>query len=305
MLRPWAIISTFRPWKESNLKTASSSTSPASTCHNCHTDAPGNFCSACGQSTTLHLPSAREFLHEFVAHYVALEGKLWRTLALLLFRPGVLSKEYIAGRRVRYVEPLRVYLTFSILFFAILKFSSPDMFLTVHDQQAQVSDHGARQIPENKPSQMQVSILGQTPALPRQWQNFEQLPTAEKQKLVVESFFHYAPYAMFCLMPLFALFLKILYLGSGRRYGEHFLFALHTNAFAFITMALMILIPVDIIRLVLGAWLLAYLPWAMWRVYPSGKLATVCRWALLMAAYCLTMGLAIVACIATGVMLRH
>ena len=253
----------------------------------------------------MHVPSAREFLHEFVAHYVALEGKLWRTLALLLFRPGALSNEYIAGRRVRYVEPLRVYLTFSILFFAILKFSSPDVFLTVHSQQAQVSAHGPSQIPENKSPTMQVSILGQTPTLPRQWQDFEQLPTAEKQKFVVESFFHYAPYAMFCLMPLFALYLKILYLGSGRRYGEHFLFALHTNAFAFITMALMTLIPIEIVRLALGAWLLAYLPWAMWRVYPIGKLATVCRWAFLMAAHSLTMGLAIAGCIATGVMLRH
>ena len=251
------------------------------------------------------MPSAREFLHEFVAHYVALEGKLWRTLALLLFRPGALSNEYIAGRRVRYVEPLRVYLTFSILFFAILKFSNPDVFFTVPGQQAQVSAHGAHQAPENNTSRMQVSILGQTPTLPRQWQDFVQLPTAEKQKLVVESFFHYAPYAMFCLMPLFALFLKILYLGSGRRYGEHFLFALHTNAFAFITMSLMTLIPVDLVRLALGAWLLVYLPWAMWRVYPSGKLATVCRWLLLMAAYVLAMSLAIVACIAIGVMLRH
>ncbi|MCA1863765.1 DUF3667 domain-containing protein [Janthinobacterium lividum] len=277
----------------------------SSTCHNCNTDAPGNFCSACGQTTTLHMPSAREFLHEFVAHYVALEGKLWRTLALLLFRPGTLSNEYIAGRRVRYVEPLRVYLTFSILFFAILKFSSPAVFLTVHGQPAQVNAQGPRHIPENKPSPIQLSILGQTPTLPQQWQDFEQLPTAEKQKLVVDSFYHYAPYAMFCLMPLFALFLKILYLGSGRRYGEHFLFALHANAFAFITMALMTLIPVNIIRLTLGAWLLAYLPWAMWRVYRSGKLATICRWLVLMAAYGIAMSLAILACIAIGVMLRH
>lgn len=287
------------------MKTVSPSTSPASTCHNCHTDAPGNFCSACGQSTVLHVPSAREFLHEFVAHYVALEGKLWRTLALLLFRPGALTNEYIAGRRVRYVEPLRVYLTFSILFFAILKFGSPDLFLTVHSQQPQASARAPSQTPENNASGMQVSILGQTPTLPHQWQDFQQLPVAGKQKLIRESFFHYAPYAMFGLMPLFALFLKILYLGSGRRYGEHFLFALHTNAFAFITMALMTVIPVDIVRLALGAWLLGYLPWAMWRVYPSGKLATVCRWLVLMAAYALAMSLAIVACIATGVMLRH
>ncbi|UUZ52454.1 hypothetical protein LP419_23575 [Massilia sp. H-1] len=49
------------------------------------------------------------------------------------------------------------------------------------------------------------------------------------------------PYAMFCLMPLFALYLKLLYLGSGRRYGEHLLFALHSNAFAFAMFGLMIM----------------------------------------------------------------
>ena len=48
---------------------------------------------------------------------------------------------------------------------------------------------------------------------------------------------------MFCLMPVFALYLKLLYLGSGRRYGEHMLFALHTNAFAFLLLGLIWVVP--------------------------------------------------------------
>jgi hypothetical protein len=43
------------------------------------------------------------------------------------------------------------------------------------------------------------------------------------------AFYSYVPYAIFCMMPLFALYLKVLYLGSGRRFGEHLLFALHTQ----------------------------------------------------------------------------
>ena len=82
---------------------------------------PGNFCQGCGQAAHLHVPSAREFLHEFIAHYVALEGKLWKSMALLIFRPGRLTRDYIEGKRVRYLEPLRLYLTFSIIFFAIFK----------------------------------------------------------------------------------------------------------------------------------------------------------------------------------------
>ena len=90
-------------------------------CRNCGTQAPLKFCPACGQETTLHPPTLGEFLHEFVGHYVALEGTLWRTLGLLICRPGRLTREYLDGRRRRYVLPLRLYLTASFLFFLVLK----------------------------------------------------------------------------------------------------------------------------------------------------------------------------------------
>lgn len=82
---------------------------PATTghCRNYAVVVSGNFCAACGQETLLHVASAREFLHELIGHYIALEGKLWKTLGLLLLRPGMLTAEYIAGRRARYVQPLR------------------------------------------------------------------------------------------------------------------------------------------------------------------------------------------------------
>jgi hypothetical protein len=53
----------------------------ASDCPNCGARVSGNFCHECGQETVLHPPSTREFLHEFIGHYVALEGKLWKSLA--------------------------------------------------------------------------------------------------------------------------------------------------------------------------------------------------------------------------------
>jgi hypothetical protein len=94
-------------------------------CANCGVAfAPGSaprFCPSCGQETTLHPPSVGEFLHEFVGHYVALEGALWKTLGLLVLRPGRLTREYFAGRRRRYVLPLRLYLSASFLFFLTVK----------------------------------------------------------------------------------------------------------------------------------------------------------------------------------------
>lgn len=69
---------------------------------------------------------------------------------------------------------------------------------------------------------------------------------------------------------MFALFLKILYLGSGRRFGEHVLFALHTKAFAYFIFGVMLLVNVGVIDFVLWCWLLLYLPWAMRHVLALG-----------------------------------
>jgi hypothetical protein len=67
---------------------------------------PGQYCPHCGQETNEHLPSAREFLHEFVLHYFAAEGRLWRTLGALVLHPGRLTIEYLRGRKRKYVLPL-------------------------------------------------------------------------------------------------------------------------------------------------------------------------------------------------------
>ena len=83
-------------------------------CRNCGAPADGNFCPGCGQDTKAHPPSAREFLHEFAQHYVAIEGSLWTTLKKLAV-PGALTLEYLAGRKRRYIHPLRLYLTASVV----------------------------------------------------------------------------------------------------------------------------------------------------------------------------------------------
>jgi hypothetical protein len=95
-------------------------------CRNCGAEIPpvtppARYCVQCGQETALHPPHLGEFLHEFIGHYIAIEGALWKTLGLLVLKPGRLTREYFEGRRRRYVLPLRLYLTASFLFFVVLK----------------------------------------------------------------------------------------------------------------------------------------------------------------------------------------
>lgn len=97
-------------------------------CLNCGATLTGAFCAACGQKADVHRSLAHaieEFLHG-LTHF---DGKLWRTLPLLLWRPGRLTREYVHGRRARYVSPVAMFLlsVFSMfLLFGFLPSPAPD-----------------------------------------------------------------------------------------------------------------------------------------------------------------------------------
>ena len=93
---------------------------PAGACANCGTPFAGNYCGACGQETKIETPTIRHFLEEMLDQYIAWEGKLGRTLRVLVTRPGQLTLDYIEGRRQRYVRPLKLYLSVSVAFFGII-----------------------------------------------------------------------------------------------------------------------------------------------------------------------------------------
>lgn len=88
-------------------------------CSDCGAEASGKFCSNCGQPTHVHrslLHLGEELLHG-VMHF---DGRIWRTLPLLAFNPGRLTREWIQGKRTRYVSPLAIFLfTLFVMFFGI------------------------------------------------------------------------------------------------------------------------------------------------------------------------------------------
>jgi hypothetical protein len=309
-------------------------------CPNCSTLIAGKFCQGCSQPAHLHVPSAYEFLHEFIAHYVALEGKLWKSVALLLFRPGRLTRDYIEGKRVRYIEPLRLYLSFSIIFFAIFKFGGVNFGDTVSvGEPARQAREQARE--RSTPSDGKTAVLVKKgsldearqelrkqrkpdslieldagddkkierkaasihPALGKKVAHFNTLSHDAQRDALTRAFFSYAPYAIFLLMPVFAALLKLLYLGSGRRYGEHLLFALHANAFAFLMLSLVLILPdgIPLLGPLLMLWLTFYLPTAMRKVYGGGRLITGLRWIVLMSMHLLCALLAMVGAAALAV----
>ena len=92
---------------------------PIENCPNCGTSLLGSHCHECGQKTIHHRDlSLRRFLGRVINDSTDLESnKILRTLSALVVRPGLLTIEYLAGRRGNYIGPVKLYLTFSALYF--------------------------------------------------------------------------------------------------------------------------------------------------------------------------------------------
>lgn len=88
-------------------------------CLNCGARLVGPYCAACGQKAHVHR-SLRGFFQDMVQGLFNFEGKIWRTLPMLAWRPGELTRRYIAGERARFVSPIALYLFTVFLMFAVL-----------------------------------------------------------------------------------------------------------------------------------------------------------------------------------------
>lgn len=218
-----------------------------------------SFCPRCSQDTHPHAPSAWEFFHEFITHYVALEGKLWKSLALLFFKPGELSLQFRAGKKVRYLAPLRLYITASFLFFLVVKVAGFGNIVQVSatsptNQAGPVSKGlSIKTTPATLPPLASVSgpapddlklavrtDLGCAPNSPlcerlqahleSKWKN---KTTADVIEALKSGVIANLPYAMFFMLPVFAFITQRIYWRRNIVFGEHMVYAMHVHAFAF------------------------------------------------------------------------
>lgn len=89
-------------------------------CLNCGTALVGSHCHACGQPAHVHRTIAA-FFHDLAHGVFHFEGKIWRTLPMLAFHPGQLTRDYIDGKRASYVSPIALFLFCVFLLFAVVK----------------------------------------------------------------------------------------------------------------------------------------------------------------------------------------
>ena len=230
------------------------------TCRNCGAALSGRYCSACGQRHDTHAPTVGHFLHETAETLTHVDSRLWRTLWYLLSRPGFLTQEFFAGRRARYLPPIRLYIVISVACFLLLALMPSS---------------------ENDSSQNSAVVMLDNPDCSKfeysgPWKlQLEPRLRAACQRMVDDdgagfgdALLRALPKAMFVLLPLFALFMMPFYLRPLRLYVEHLIFLVHNHSAVFMALSINMVLDAALPAVVtdwLPLLLFIFLIWYCWR----------------------------------------
>src|SRR5712691_13314205 len=97
---------------------------PLTHCENCGAQLTGRYCAQCGQAAVDYRRSFRHVIIDVLDSFLNWDSKFIATIGLLIAKPWRLTNEFLAGKRVRYVHPLRLYLLASILFFFAVNYGA-------------------------------------------------------------------------------------------------------------------------------------------------------------------------------------
>ncbi|CAN5838534.1 hypothetical protein BH11GEM2_BH11GEM2_19740 [soil metagenome] len=271
--------------------TPAHSVAASNPCLNCGTNVQLAYCPECGQREIDADPTLREFLHELAEELLHWDGKLGRTLRLLVRRPGALTREYLDGRRVRYISPLRLYLACSVLFFSLEALAPRAMGV---DRRGQAVERGIVQIGNSTEAELAAMSADAQHGNPVRRYFLSHLADAlrtpaQLQHATTASL----PRSMFVLVPLYAALIALVYRDRRRRYPQHLAFVLHVHAALFLALTLLLatrfttLAPrlASVMNLVIVAALGAYLVRATQVVYESSVRQASIRIALASALY--------------------
>ena len=260
-------------------------------CANCGAALAGPFCAHCGQEDRRLDPTFRELLHEVGGEVTNVDGRIARTLRTLL-RPGRLTLEWIAGRRAPYLPPLRTYLIVSVVYFFVSALT-PDAPIR-RGAGIQVGRGGAVQVGVGRGGSTGEVVRTErddTDSLPAFLREGLQNAARDEegfQRRVQE----HAPKLFFALVPLFGLFVALVYRNRRRRLPQHLWFALHVHAFGFVALTVAELATLTGIPTVMGLVsavaalsVPVYLVLAMHAVYGGRWLPTLGRAAAIGALY--------------------
>jgi YD repeat-containing protein len=271
---------------------------PPARCKNCGAVLLGRFCVNCSQAADVHVPSTVELVHEMLEGLTHSDSRLWRTLRLLWFKPGRLTEEFVAGRRVAYLPPFRLYLILSIALFLIASFTPSGQLVQFEDPKAPPAASDGSPI-----TSCQDIPSTKYPELNRRLRHACEESVRDNGKALWPVVVHTAPKAMFIFLPLIAFLHMLLYWRPRYRYAEHLLFFIHLHALYFSAAILSICAILaagswskmsgvsDFLQTVLRWYLVIYTLFAMRRVFRRSWAGTLLKAVVLFFVYSIFLAL--------------
>jgi hypothetical protein len=238
------------------------------TCPDCGWSGAGNYCANCGEEMEPRVLRIRHYIRDVFQELLSLDSKFLHSIPALLFRPGFLATEFTAGRRKRYLSPLRLHIIIAILMFLSLSYTMRTRM------EYQMDTVNKRQNIDSVLSviRQQKAQKGDTTRVPTVTQLKQ---TSEYvQGMVTEI----GPYVLLLSStPAFALCLALLYRKRKKLFVEHLMFSLYFFSFAYLILIPPILWLPKILFPISGIVLCVYLYFAIRRFYSDRGFALVLR----------------------------
>ena len=249
------------------------------TCLNCRYVVENRFCPNCGQENT---DTRKTFHHLFVHFFEDLthyENAFWPTIKNLIFKPAALTKEYLSGKRLTYLAPVRLYIFISFITFLIISlFSSENEPLQYSSKKEPVittknKSFQSHVLKKDSTATNQIDSVNQDKNFSFGYESVEQLDSIQKNapeseklsdlnywmnkriqlikehntnKEIIEKFInsytHNLPKVLFVLMPIFAFLLWLFHSKKRWYYFDHGIFTLHYFSFLLVLLLILFLV---------------------------------------------------------------
>ncbi|QSW88152.1 DUF3667 domain-containing protein [Flavobacterium endoglycinae] len=244
------------------------------TCLNCRHVVEQKFCPNCGQENS---DTRKTFHHLFIHFFEDLthyENAFWKTIRNLLFKPSTLTKEYLSGKRLSYLAPVRLYIFISFVTFLLISFFPSKVNKQIDDNEDKLNENIVNPVKENAEKEddkkyFKLRPMKEIDSIQKYGKENEKFSDFEywvyekashvtehntKKQIIekfVESFFHNIPKILFIIMPFFAFTLWIFHNKKKWYYFDHGIFTLHY--FSFLLLIFLIMFIVDRICGIFGS----------------------------------------------------
>ena len=245
------------------------------TCLNCRHVVEQKFCPNCGQENS---DSRKTFHHLFVHFFEDLthyENAFWKTIKNLLFKPSTLTKEYLSGKRLSYLAPVRLYIFISFITFLLIALFPSNLTNELTKNEKEITSNFEKEAAKEKKnwneksylkskvvdkSYFQLKTMKEIDSIQKYGKESEKLNATSywfyekvvhvtekytKKEIIIkfiESFFHNLPKILFIIMPFFAFFLWLYHSKKRWYYFDHGIFTLHYFSFLLLIFLIMFII---------------------------------------------------------------